>query len=245
MGHLTSVTSSSATLTANLRTRSTGTVHATTGEGEPMCPTRVTATALEATSAPVTCRSCVKLQTVEPVCPAWCTAGDHEADDPDERYHWTAAPEVVLSLEAPAQGIVGPLEPVLMADLLLLANDSDARGSHVVLSDNACETWERRLTPREAVQLADRLATLAAQATGRPTLTEQLDKIQEKLEELTASREAINKGLLHAEYLRGKSDAVEQFIACTTVPASPAPLQLQKDVEGDCPNLACRICKTV
>ncbi|WP_326830242.1 hypothetical protein OIE13_17085 [Streptosporangium sp. NBC_01810] len=54
-------------LPVNLRTRSTGTVHAATADGTPLCPTRVTAAALEFTSEPVSCRSCLKLHSLEVV----------------------------------------------------------------------------------------------------------------------------------------------------------------------------------
>ncbi|MEV4752146.1 hypothetical protein AB0K21_37800 [Streptosporangium sp. NPDC049248] len=57
-------------LPVNLRTRSTGTVHASTADGAPLCPTRITSGALESTSEPVSCRSCrscLKLHSLEVV----------------------------------------------------------------------------------------------------------------------------------------------------------------------------------
>lgn len=65
MSKRTTLTAEAATLTVNLRTRSTGTVHAANADGSPMCPTRVTADALEVTFETATCRSCLKLQPLE------------------------------------------------------------------------------------------------------------------------------------------------------------------------------------
>ncbi|MFD8564827.1 DUF6907 domain-containing protein [Streptosporangium canum] len=207
----------SPTTAANLRTRSTGTVHAATSQGEPLCPTRVTAAAMEPTSAPVDCRSCVKLQTVTPQadiialtgdqldgiacirchatdapmvpagvgergqlfectdhtappaapeptampCPPWCESDDHGGDSLGERVHWSTIPDVPLSLEASADGFTGPVGITLMADLLVL--DDDTRGTHISLSENA-KPWRRRLTLAEADQLAGRLRDLTARA---------------------------------------------------------------------------------
>ncbi len=51
------------TIPANLRTCTTGTVHATGADGTPLCPTRISPEAMETTTAAVTCKSCLKLGT--------------------------------------------------------------------------------------------------------------------------------------------------------------------------------------
>ncbi|MET8381586.1 hypothetical protein ABZV14_01130 [Streptosporangium canum] len=66
MSKRTTLTAEGTTLPVNLRTRSTGTVHAVTAAGTPLCPARAAA-GMESTSAPVSCRSCLKLQPLEVV----------------------------------------------------------------------------------------------------------------------------------------------------------------------------------
>jgi len=91
----------------NLQTRTTGTVHAPTTDGAPLCPARSRTTAQDGayaeTSSPVTCRSCLKRQAaadmldtlaaVEPPaegCAPWCAehddctgGGQYPADPPN------------------------------------------------------------------------------------------------------------------------------------------------------------------
>lgn len=49
---------------ANMRTRSTGTVHATDAHGTPACPVKAS-TVMDSTSDAVTCRRCIALTTVD------------------------------------------------------------------------------------------------------------------------------------------------------------------------------------
>ncbi|ACZ84826.1 DUF6907 domain-containing protein [Streptosporangium roseum] len=67
MSKRTTLTVEGATSPVNLRTRSTGTVHVATADGRSLCPARVAADGVEVVSAPVSCRSCLKLQPVKVV----------------------------------------------------------------------------------------------------------------------------------------------------------------------------------
>lgn len=72
-------------LPVNLRTRSTGTVHAATAEGTPQCPVKAD-TATDIVSATVTCRRCLSLQSakvaVEPQEPPAATPVVPAAEEP-------------------------------------------------------------------------------------------------------------------------------------------------------------------
>ncbi|MGC5012995.1 DUF6907 domain-containing protein [Streptosporangium sp. DT93] len=177
MDNRTITSPATASSAANLRTRSTGTVHASTTPGNPLCPARPDASAAvgryDETSEPVTCRSCLKQQAkfqpapaVEPpaarpapACPAWCEGLDHGDDAPGTQAHWTSSPDLPLSLETADENTTGPAV-TLLADLVLI--DGDARGPHITLSET-WQKWERHLTPAEADQLAHRLRDLTAQ----------------------------------------------------------------------------------
>ncbi|MEV4093720.1 DUF6907 domain-containing protein [Streptosporangium saharense] len=109
----------------------------------------------------------ITIDTV-PICPPWCTAGDHGGDPVGERAHWSDSLDVPLSLEPPAVGMPGPQQPALMATLIdVEGNDQDV---HVILGDTAL-MGQRRLTLAEAAQLANRLRALIAQAHHKGTST--------------------------------------------------------------------------
>lgn len=89
MSKRTTLTAEGTPTTANLRNISTGTVHGSVYEGQPVCPTRASSN-MEPTDAEVTCKACLKI-----------------------RYVWDAKEAALLAAPvAPAQDSVAPAAPV-------------------------------------------------------------------------------------------------------------------------------------
>ncbi|MFI6513613.1 DUF6907 domain-containing protein [Streptosporangium sp. NPDC050855] len=190
MDNRTITTPATASSAANLRTRSTGTIHASTTPGNPLCPARSDVSAIvgryDETSDPITCRSCLKqqaklqpTQAVEPpavaeqpsatrpipACPAWCSE-DHRNDDPHDLWHWSSRPHIPLRFGTYLSRSAGG---ELIVDLMLIEDGQTPNVPVVVLADET-RTWQRNLTSEEADQLAHRLRELAEHTrTGQPS----------------------------------------------------------------------------